>query len=446
MNIVRKDTDALNAQLYVQISSTDYAEKVEKTLKEYKRKANVPGFRPGMVPVGLLKKMYGKAILAEEVNKIVSEALDNYIRENNLNLLGEILPNETNQEAINFDTDESFEFVFDFAVAPEINLELSKNDSISYYNIEIDGEMINEHILSLQNNFGSNVDSEIVEEKDLITGSLEEISGATEKYLVEEAKISSAFLREEQKALFIGKKSGDVITFNPLTAFVNEQDAATLLNVEKENIANFASDFTFTIQKISHFQPHPLDQEFFDLVYGKDVVSSETEAREKEKESIQVIMEENSLYRFEDDARAYVLNKLTNVVFPEAFLKRWLLKTNKDITEEIIEKEFNGMLDVLKWQLFRNKLAVKNEIKVEQQNLESYAKRMLKAQYAQYGITNFPEDLLAEYAKETLKKEGQAEKYFEAILNEKVAAAIKEMVTLNVTPISFNDFQSLPRI
>ncbi|MBB3187289.1 trigger factor [Microbacter margulisiae] len=446
MNIVRKDTDALNAQLYVQISSTDYAEKVEKTLKEYKRKANVPGFRPGMVPVGLLKKMYGKAILAEEVNKIVSEALDNYIRENNLNLLGEILPNETNQGTINFDTDESFEFVFDFAVAPEINLELSKNDSISYYNIEINGEMIDEHIQSLQNNLGSNVDSEIVEEKDLITGSLEEISGATEKYLVEEANISSAFLKEEQKALFIGKKIGDVITFNPLTAFVNEQDAATLLNVEKENIANFASDFIFTIQKISHFQPHPLDQEFFDLVYGKEVVSSETEAREKEKESIQVIMEENSLYRFEDDARAYVLNQLTNVAFPEAFLKRWLLKTNKDITEEIIEKEFSGMLDVLKWQLFRNQLAVKNEIKVEQQDLESYAKRMLKAQYAQYGITNFPEDLLAEYAKETLKKEGQAEKYFEAILNEKVAAAIKEMVTLNVTLISFNNFQSLPRI
>ena len=445
MNIVRKDIDALNAQLLVQITPSDYSEKVEKTLKDYKRKANIPGFRPGMVPVGLLKKMYGKAIKVDEVNKVVSDALNGYIRDNNLNLLGEILPNETEQAQINFDTDETFELLFDFAVAPEFEMTLSKEDSIVYYDIEVEEQMIDDQMKSLQDRLGTHVDAEIVEEKDLVKGVLEEVNDSETKHVVADAVLTPSLMTPEQKALFVGKKVGDIVTFNPSVAFTNETEIATLLKVTKEEVQNFKSDFTFTIQNTNRFQPHPLDQELFDLIYGKEIVTNEAEARDKEKEAIIAIMEENSFYRFADDAHTYLLEKMVDVAFPEAFLKRWLLATNEKVTEEIIEKEFDAMLDTVKWQLIRNKLAETNEIKVGQEDLEAYAIRSIKAQYAQYGITNFPEDLLVEYAKDTLKKEGQAEKYFERVLDEKVFAIVKEAVTLNIIPIKLNDFHALPR-
>ena len=445
MNIVRKDIDALNAQLLVQIIPSDYSEKVEKTLKDYKRKANIPGFRPGMVPIGLLKKMYGKAITVDEINKVVSDALNGYIRDNNLNLMGEILPNETEQAPINFDTDETFELLFDFAVAPEFEISLGKDDSIVYYNIEVEEQMIDDQVKSLQDRLGTHVDVEMVDEKDLVKGVLEEINDSETKHVVADAVLTPSLMTPEQKTLFVGKKVGDTVTFNPSAAFTNETEIATLLKVTKEEVQNFKSDFTFTIQNINRFQPHPLDQELFDLIYGKETVTSETEAREKEKEAIISIMEENSFYRFADDAHNYLLKKLANVAFPEAFLKRWLLATNEKVTEEIIEKEFDAMLDTVKWQLIRNKLAEKNEVKVGQEDLEAYAIRAIKAQYAQYGITNFPEDLLVEYAKDTLKKEGQAEKYFERVLDEKVFATVKEAVKLDIIPIKLADFHALPR-
>jgi trigger factor len=446
MNIVRKDIDALNAQLIVQITSSDYAEKVEKSLKDYKRKANIPGFRPGMVPIGLLKKMYGKAITAEEVNKVVSDALNGYIRDNNLNLLGEILPNETEQSSIDLDSDETVELLFDFAVAPEIEVSLSKEDSIVYYDIEVEDKLVDDQIKSLQDRLSSNIDTEIVEEKDLVKGTLTEVNDLDTKLSVVDAVFTPSLMTLEQKDLFIGKKVGDVVTFNPTEAFTNETEIASLLKVSKDEIQNFKSDFTFTIENISRYQLHPLDQELFDLTYGKDIVTTEAEARDKEKEALKAIMEENSFYRFEEDARHYLINKLSGVAFPEAFLKRWLLATNEKITEEIIEKEFSNMLDTLRWQLTRNKLAEKNEIKVEQEDLEAYAIRTIKAQYAQYGITNFPEDLLADYAKDTLKKEGQAEKYFEQVLNEKVINIVKNEVSLDIIPITLNDFHALPRL
>lgn len=444
MNIVRKDIDALNAQLLVQITSSDYAEKVEKTLKEYKRKANIPGFRPGMVPIGLLKKMYGKAIIVDEVNNVVGAALTNYVKENNLTLLGEILPNETEQTSTNFDADESLELLFDFALAPDIELSLSKEDSIVYYDINVEEKMIDEQIKSIQDRLGTHVDAELVEEKDLVKGVLEEITDAEMKHVVENAVLTPSLMIEDQKALFIGKKVGDVIIFNPAITFGNETEIATLLKVSKEEVQNIKSDFSLTIQNISRFQSHPLDQELFDLVYGKETVTTEDEARDKERDAIKEVMEENSFYRFEEDAQAYLLQKISDVVFPEAFLKRWLLETNKKLTQEMVDKEFDEMLNHLKWQLIRNQLAEKNQVKVGQEDLEDYAIRSIKAQYAQYGITNFPEDLLVEYAKDTLKKEGQSERYFERVLDEKVASVVKDAVTLNKISIALDDFHALP--
>lgn len=445
MNIVRKDLDTLTAQLYVQIDASDYTEKVENKLKEYKRKANVPGFRPGMVPVGLLKKMYGKSILVDEVNQIVSEAIDNYLKSNDIKLLGEILPNSTDQKPIRFDFDEAMEFVFDFAEAPKITLELTNEDVLPYYEIEVNEALIDKQIQSIQERMASTIEAESVEEKDLIKGSLEEVTDAENKRLITGRQLTPALLKDEVKSEFINKKAGDKVVFNPTTSFHNEKDAAMLLDVPVEELKNFDANFQFTIERIDRFQPHPLDQELFDLVYGKDTVTTEAEARDKEKAAIQEIMDENSFYRFQDDLHKYVIQKLADVAFPEPFLKRWLKETNDKLSDEVIEKEFNDMLDMLKWQLFRNQFATLQEIKVNASDLESYVKRYLKSQYAQYGITNFPDDLLDQYAKDILHKEDEAEKYFERVLNEKVVAAAKEKVTLNKIPISLEDFQALPR-
>jgi trigger factor len=444
MNIVRNDIDAVNATVTVQVSKADYAEKVEKNLKEYKRKANIPGFRPGMVPVGLLKKMYGKAILAEEVNKVMSDALNNYLKENNVNILGELLPNETDQKPIDFDTQEEFEFIFDMAVAPEFDVTLSQKDKVDYYDIQVDDKMIEDQVKNHQGRMGKQVQVEEVAEKDMVKGTVAEVSDSETAIKVENAVIMPSYIKDEaQQAAFIGKKVGDVVTFNPSKAYTSEAEIASLLKISKEAAKEITSDFTLTITEISRFEEHALDQELFDLLYGKDEVKSEEEFRAKVSGEIKEILNENSFYRFSDDARVALIKKLDGVAFPEAFLKRWVLATNEKVTAEQVEAEFSQMLDALKWQLIRNKIATANEVKVEMEDIEAYAQKVLKAQYAQYGITNFPDDLLAEYAKESLKKEGTAEKYFEHVLENKVTEIVKSAVKLNTKTVSLDEFNQL---
>jgi trigger factor len=446
MNIVRNDIDAVNATVTVQVSKADYAEKVEKTLKEYKRKANVPGFRPGMVPVGLLKKMYGKSILAEEVNKVMSDALNNYLKENNVNILGELLPNETDQKPIDFDIQEDFEFMFDMAVAPEFDVALSQKDKIDFYDIAVDDKMIEDQIKNHQGRLGKQVQVEKVAEKDMIKGNVAEISDSETAIKVENAVLMPSYIKDEaQQAAFIGKKVGDVITFNPSKAYTSEAEIASLLKISKEAAKEMTSDFTFTITEITRFEEHQVNQELFDLIYGKDAVKTEEEYREKVVAEIKEILDENSFYRFSDDARVALLKKLDGIAFPEAFLKRWVLATNEKVAAEQLEAEFPQMLDALKWQLIRNKIATANDVKVEMEDVEAYAQKVLKAQYAQYGITNFPDDLLAEYAKESLKKQGTAEKYFEHVLENKVTEIVKGAVKLNSKSISLDEFNQLGR-
>ena len=444
MNIVRNDIDAVNATVTVQVSKADYAEKVEKTLKEYKRKANIPGFRPGMVPVGLLKKMYGKSILAEEVNKVMSDSLNNYLKENNVNLLGELLPNETDQKPIDFDTQEEFEFVFDMAVAPDFDVTLSQKDKIDYYDIAVDDKMIDDQVKNHQGRMGKQVQVEEVAEKDMVKGTVAEVSDSETAIKIENAVIMPSYIKDEaQQAAFIGKKVGDVITFNPSKAYTSEAEIASLLKISKEAAKDVTGDFTFTITEITRFEEHALDQELFDMIYGKDTVTTEEEFRTKVSAEIKEILDENSFYRFSDDARVALIKKLDGIAFPEAFLKRWVLATNEKVTAEQVEAEFPQMLDALKWQLIRNKIATTNEVKVEMEDVEAYAQKVLKAQYAQYGITNFPDDLLAEYAKESLKKEGTAEKYFEHVLENKVTEIVKGAVKLNTKAVSLDEFNQL---
>ncbi len=442
MNVVRTDIDAVNASLTVQIAREDCNEALDKELRNYKKKANIPGFRPGMVPMGMVKKMYGKYALVNIVNQKISDALYEYIKENNLQILGEPLPNEAEQKEVDLDNDDTFEYVFDIALAPEVNVSLDKKTKIDYYDIEVSAEMIDNQVKAYTGRFGSYEPVDTAEEKDMLKGSVREVNGAVE---VTDAVLCPAYMKnDDQKALFVGAKKGDKVTFSPAAAYDNnEAEIASFLKIKKEEVANLTADFEFTIAEITRYNESPVDQTLFDKVFGENAVKSETEFRAKIEENIQESLRSNSDYKFALDAKAVLTKKLDKVVFPEAFLKRWVLATNKNMTAETLEKEFPAMLNELKWQVVCDQVAKDNEIKIEESDVVAQAKVATKAQFAQYGMMNIPEDVLENYAKETLKKEDARKHLLEKALEDKIVAAIKNAVKVENKKISVEDFGKL---
>ena len=446
MNIVRKDLDQNNATLTVCIEKADYTEKVEKSLRDYRKKANIPGFRPGMVPMGLLKKMYGKAVIAEEINKLVSDGLYGYIRENNVNMLGEPMPNEAEQKEVDFDKDESFEFIFDLGLAPEFEVELSKKDKVKYYNIAVSDEMIDNQLKSYTGRYGKYIQEEVVEEKDMIKGELLEMADGkvNESGLkVKDASMTASYMKDEQKALFVGAKKGDIITFNPAAAFENEAEISSLLKISKDEAKNVTADFQLKIESITRYHESEINQELFDKVYGEGTVTSEADFRNKIKENIQESLVADSEYKFGDDAKQMIVSKFSNLTFPEAFLKRWVLSTNENVTPEKLEEDFSKMIDDLKWQLIKNKIQTANDIKVEAPDVEEYAKKVAKAQFAQYGMIGMDDEIIANYAKDMMKKEDTLKSMIDRVADEKVIAVIKEAVKLDTKEISIEEFNKM---
>lgn len=447
MNIAKKEIDQNNAVVTIRVEKADYSEKVDKTLRDYRKKANIPGFRPGMVPMNLLKKMYGKSIQAEEVNKLVSEGLYDYIRENNLNILGEPLPSETEQQEIDFDTQEDFEFVFDIALAPEFEINLTQKDKITYYNIAVSDEMIDNQVKSYTGRYGKYMQEEVVEEKDMVKGNLFEIKDGKineEGIHVEDAVLTPSYMKdEEQKKLFVGAKKGDVIVFNPKKAFENEAEVSSLLKVSKEEAANIDSDCQITIEGITRYQEAEVNQELFDKVYGEGVVKSEEEFRNKIQENIQETLQTDSEYKFALDAREALLKKLSDVTFPDAFLKRWLLSANPDLTSEKLEEDYPKMIEDLKWHLLKDKLAKANDVKVEPAEVEEYAKKVARAQFAQYGMIGIEDDILTNYAQDMLKKEDTIKNIVDKVAEDKVLEAVKKAVKLTNKDISIEDFNKM---
>ncbi len=448
MNIVRKDIDAVNALVTLQVSKTDYEEKVETTLRDYRKKANIPGFRPGMVPVSLVKKMYGKSVLADEINKLVGESIYNYIKENDLNILGEPLPNETEQAPIDFDAAEDFEFKFDLGLAPEFDLAIDNKIKVKNYAITLSEDMVENQVKSYTGRFGQYIQEEIVEEKDVVKGDIVEL-GDDKKVkeggiTAEAAVVSPAYIKvAAQKKLFVGKKIGDVVTFNPKKAFENETEISSMLKVSKEEVENLSSDFQMTITGVTRYIESEINQELFDKVFGEGTVKSEEEFRAKIKESIQENLDSDSNYKFGVDAREAVVKKLDKVVFPDAFLKRWVLATNEDITTEKLEEDYSKMLEDLKWHLLKDKIAKANDVKVEKEDIDAYGKKIALAQFAQYGMPSVPDDILENYIKDMVKDEKSIKNVVEGVVNEKVIEIIKGTVKLEKTKISIDDFNKL---
>lgn len=447
MNIVRKDIDSSNATITISIEKADYSEKVEKTLRDYRKKANIPGFRPGMVPLGLLKKMYGKSILAEEINKILSDELYKYIQDNNINMLGEPLPNETDQQDIDFSTQEDFEFVFDLGLAPEFEVELNKKDKVKYYQITPSEEMIDNQIKSYTGRYGKYVQEESVEEKDMVKGTLTELAEGKVKeggIQVQDAVLTPAYMKDEaSKALFAGAKVGDVITFNPKTAFENEAEISSLLKISKEEVAEVTADFQFTIEGITRYHEAEIDQELFDKVYGEGVVKSAEEFTEKIKANIQETLAQDSEYKFGIDAREVLVKKYDSLAFPDAFLKRWLLASNKNLTEETLEADYPKMIADLKWQLIKDKLAKSNDIKVEKDDVEDFGRKIARSQFAQYGMIGMDDAILDNYVKDMLKKEETLKNIIDKVAENKVLDIIKNAVKVDTKEVSIEEFNKM---
>ena len=447
MNISLQNIDKVNALINIEVAKADYQENVDKTLRDYRKKANIPGFRKGMAPMGMINKMFGKQAKMEEINKTIGEALFGYIRENKINVLGEPLPS-AQQEAIDFDSAEDFVVSFDIAIAPEFNVELSKEDKVDYYNISITEEMIEQQVSALQQRFGSYQPVEEATDKDMIKGDLAELDeeGNIKEggLMVEGASLMPAYFHnDEQKAKFADIKKFASIDFNPSEAAGgNEAELASILKMSKEDAQNYKGNFRLTVTEITHFVPAEKNEEFFKNACGDDCTTEELFiANIKEMIAEQLVPEQD--YKFGIDARKMIETKIGEIEMPEAFLKRWLLATGKDKTAEQVEEEFPKMLPELKWHLIKEQLVKNFNVKVEDADMLEIAKRSTMAQFAQYGMANVPAELLENYAKQMLQNKEAARNIAERAIEDKIVSAIKEAVSLDEKGVTIEEFQKL---
>lgn len=447
MNVSQENTSKVSALIKIDIVKADYEEKVEKALRTYRQKANIPGFRKGMAPMGMIKKMVGKSILLEEINKLVSESLYNYIKDNKMNILGEPLPSESQAE-IDFDKQEDFSFLFDVALAPEIDITLSDKDKIDYYHIDIDDDMVAKQKEALCSRFGVQQPVEEASEKDIVKGrfvELDENNAPKEGGISVESLLTPAYLKDEaEKNKFVGKKVGDKVVFNPSVACGgNDTEIAAMLHIGKDKSADVKSNFEVEITSILGFKPAEVGQELYDNAFGKDTVKSEEEFTAKIREMLASQLQPESDYKFALDARTALEAKVGEVELPDNLLKRWLVVTGENRTAESVEEEYPKMVPDLKWQLIKEEIVKKYEIKVDDADMLEMAKKATRAQFAQYGMANVPDDLLEKYASDMLKDKKIVSNIAERATEEKIIETIKSHVSLNEKNVSVEDFYKM---
>ena len=448
MNVSLLNNDAVSSIVKLEIEKKDYEVQVEKNLRQFRQKANMPGFRKGMVPFGLIKKMYGKSVLAEEINKLVSENLLKYLRENNIRILGEPMPNETEQQPIDFDIQENFEFCFDLALAPEFTLRFNKRDKLTWHEIIVEEEMINVQINSYRQNFGTYDKVDEVAEEDLVKGIVIELEEGKPKsggIVVEEAILMPKYIKgKRDQAKFVGSKVNETIVFNPKKAYKGaDAEIASFLKVDKEVAQNIVADFQFEIKEITRYKEAELNKDLFEKVFGKDVVETEEEFREKVKTTIKETYSQQSEYLFSIDVRILLIKKAGDIKLADSILKRWLLATNKETTPEKVEEDYPKIVNDLILHLAKEQVMKEHDLKVEEADIEAIAKLITKEQFAQYGMLTVPDDLLHHYAKEMLKKEETLQNIINRASEDKLIKWIKEQVKVETKEVSMEEFQKL---
>ena len=447
MNITFENVDKVSALLTINIEKADYEDKVKAALKDFSKKASLPGFRPGKVPASLIQKRFGAEIKAEEINKVMGEEVNKYIRDNKVNMLAEPMPNEEKTPAIDFETQDDFTFAFDIALAPEFDAKLTKKDKLTYYDIKVDDALVDQQVQSYQQRGGQQVKAESYEPRDMVKGLLQQLDadGSTLEggIRVEEAVMLPEYMKDDdEKAKFQGAKLGDVITINPAKAFGdNATELASLLHIDKEAAAEMKADFSLQISEILRYEPAKLSQELYDQMLGKDVVKSEEEFRKFIADDIKRNFNSEAEYQFTQDLRTYVLDRIGKVEFPEALLKRFMKLRNQDKGEEYVEENFEKSLPELLWHLAKEQICDQLEIKVQHEDVLETAKAFTRIQFAQYGMINLPEESITNYAAEMLKNEQQAQGLVERTVENKLAAKVKETVTLKVKEVTMEEFR-----
>jgi trigger factor len=447
MNITRESIDDLNAVLKIQVEKADYDGNVEKVLRDYRKKANIKGFRPGMVPIGLIKKMYGKAVQIDEINKIVTENIQKYLTDEKIEILGDPLPRLDDHEKIDFDTQESFTFSFDLGLAPAFEIKLSNKNKVPYYEIDADEKMKKDYLENYTRRYGKFEKADLSEEKDILKGKIEALDAdgnpVADGLFADDTTLSIDIIKDKNiKKQFIGVAEKVTIDFDLRKAFPNENEIAGLLKKQKDEVKEISGNFRFTVNEISRFHPAEINQELFDRIYGEGVVSSEEDFRKKIDEEIITNLKHESDYKLSLDLKKLASDK-TDLSFPEDFLKRWLLKVNEKTTAEQIEKEFDTFKHDLKWQLIRNKVARMNETKITEEELQKEAENITRYQFRQYGLFYATDEQVSNYAKETLKREEDAKRIADKILEEKVIELLKGMVKLENKTVSIEEFNKL---
>ncbi len=448
MNIKFESADKINGLMTVTIEQADYQEAVDKKLKEYRKKAQVPGFRPGMVPMGLIKKQYGTAVKVDEVNRILGEKLYEYIRENKIQMLGEPLPNQEKQQPQDLAGDGPFEFVFDIAVAPEFKAELTAKDKINFYTIKVDDKLIDDQVQMYASQAGEFVEAQEWSGNDTLKGDLRQLDAEGNTLeggiTTEGGMIMPSYIKgEDERKKFEGAKPGDIITFNPKKAYPdNDAEVAAMLKVQKDDVKDMESDFSFQVTEIRHFQPAAVDEKLFERVFGEGV-KDEADFRQRIADGLKAQLAGNSDYKFLLDVREYVENKVGDLQFPEALLKRVMLQNNQDKGEDFVEKNFEASIKELKWHLIKEQLVAAAQVKVEDADLKAVAKEAIRAQFAQYGMSNVPEDVLDNYAEEQLKKRENIDSFVDRAVDMKLTQALKGIVKLVEKEVTLDEFNKM---
>ncbi len=445
MNISFEAPDKVNGLMTITLEKEDYQGEVEKTLKDYRKRANIPGFRPGQAPMGMIKRQFGTSVKVDAINKMLGEKLYSYVQDNKIQMLGEPLPSEQ-QEQLDFEGDAPLTFKFDIAVAPEFKAELTAKDKVDYYHITVDDKLVDQQVEMYQSRAGQYEKAEQydAEQRDMLKGDLREVGkeGGIEQSDI--ALMPQYIKVDDQKKLFDGCKLGDVITWNPRKAYPdNDAEVSAMLKIQKEEVKDHEGDFTFQVTEINRYVKHEVNQELFDQVFGDGNVKDEKEFRQKIADQISQQFQSDSDYKFLLDVRAYMEKKVGKLEFPEAILKRVMLNNNKDKGADFVEKNFEASIKELGWHLIKEQLVAAQGIKIEDADLKAVAKEAARAQFAQYGMSNIPDEYLENYAQEMLKKRENVDGLVDRAVDVKLTAALKNVVKLNEKDITFEDFQKM---
>lgn len=444
MNVIREDLNALNARLKVKVTPEDYQSKVSETLSKYRKTAKIPGFRPGHAPMGMIQKQYGKSVLFDEVSKMVTDAINNYISEEKLNLLGNPIPVEENGFSGDFSNPTDFEFVYEIGFPPQIDVAITKKDSFDFEKVDVNQDLINKQAEDIRRRYGKLVSSDEVKEKDLILGRFVELNddkSVKEGGIDHTSSISLEFLdSNDARQMFVGKKVGDSIELNPDDVSKGPKDKAAMLGVKEDELENIGSLFSYTINEIKSMELADLNEELFLKLYPDATVTNEDEFLARIKSDLEKMFEQDSdkkLYRTIYDS----LMEKVNADFPDDFLKRWIKQVNdKPVTDEQIESEYDGYRNMLKWQLIEKTLFDKHNLVIDQMELVNFTKHLLRTNYSNYGIFEVDEEELTQSAMKFLQDKKQTDAIISRLAEDKLINLFKTEASLKDKVVSYEDF------